>query len=90
MKEKIAIIGLGYVGLPLAVAFAEKYEVVGFDINQGRINEIKSGTDSTLEVSDELLKSVLVESGLGLKCSFDKKSLKYSAFILFLFKKLIA
>ena len=76
MSDKIAIIGLGYVGLPLAVAFAEKYEVIGFDINQGRINEINSGTDSTLEISDDLLQSVLVQSGKGLKCSFDINDIK--------------
>tara|TARA_B100001109_G_C18842247_1_gene465071 strand:+ start:92 stop:1369 length:1278 start_codon:yes stop_codon:yes gene_type:complete len=52
-KSKIAIIGLGYVGLPLAVAFSKKYPVVGFDINGKRINELKSGVDSTLEVSDK-------------------------------------
>jgi UDP-N-acetyl-D-galactosamine dehydrogenase len=57
---KIAIVGLGYVGLPLAVAFAEKFEVVGIDINQTRINELKSGIDTTLEVENDLLQSVLV------------------------------
>ena len=56
---KIAIIGLGYVGLPLAVEFGKKNKVVGFDINQERIDELRSGTDSTLEVSDEVLQSVL-------------------------------
>jgi len=55
--NKIAIIGLGYVGLPLAHAFAEKYDVVGFDINQDRINELNVGHDRTLELTDiELLK----------------------------------
>ncbi len=67
-KDKIAIIGLGYVGLPLAVAFAEKYKVIGFDINQPRIKELNEGHDHTLEVEDELLKSVLngkeAETGL--------------------------
>ncbi|WP_286755068.1 nucleotide sugar dehydrogenase [Roseivirga sp. UBA838] len=68
MNDKIAIIGLGYVGLPLAVAFAEKYKVIGFDINQERIDELNNGKDHTLEVEDELLKSVLssVESPKGL------------------------
>ena len=61
-QPKIAIVGLGYVGLPLAVAFAEKYPVVGLDINTSRIKELRSGTDTTLEVSDELLQSVLVTS----------------------------
>lgn len=59
MSDKIAIIGLGYVGLPLAVAFAEKYKVVGFDINEPRVNELNSGHDHTLEVEDDLLRSVL-------------------------------
>lgn len=63
MSDKIAIIGLGYVGLPLAVAFAEKYQVIGFDINQARINELNAGHDQTLEVEDELLKSVIVNKG---------------------------
>ena len=58
--DKIAIIGLGYVGLPLAVAFAEKYKVVGFDINESRINELNNGHDHTLEVEDKELKSVLL------------------------------
>ncbi|MDC3301463.1 nucleotide sugar dehydrogenase, partial [Flavobacteriaceae bacterium] len=60
-KDKIAIIGLGYVGLPLARLFATKYSVVGFDINKGRVTELMSGTDTTLEVSNEILQSVLVE-----------------------------
>jgi UDP-N-acetyl-D-galactosamine dehydrogenase len=58
-NSKICIIGLGYVGLPLAVAFAEKYPVVGFDINQNRVNELLDGVDSTLEIESEHLKSVL-------------------------------
>jgi UDP-N-acetyl-D-galactosamine dehydrogenase len=53
---KIGIIGLGYVGLPLAVEFGKKFPVLGFDINQGRIAQLQSGHDSTLEVSDEELK----------------------------------
>ena len=60
-KTKIAIIGLGYVGLPLARLFATKYPVVGFDINFTRINELISGKDSTLEVEDEELQSVLID-----------------------------
>ena len=59
--KKIAVIGLGYVGLPLARLFATKYPVVGFDINQKRIAGLRSGTDSTMELSDEILQSVLVE-----------------------------
>ena len=60
-QNRIAIIGLGYVGLPLAVAFAEKYKVFGFDINQPRIDELNNGHDRTLEVEDDLLSSVLVK-----------------------------
>jgi UDP-N-acetyl-D-galactosamine dehydrogenase len=57
-EQKIGVIGLGYVGLPLAVEFGKKYETVGFDINQSRIDELESGVDSTLEVdSEELTKA---------------------------------
>lgn len=55
-NKKLAIIGLGYVGLPLAVEFGKKRAVIGFDINQGRIQELKSGVDNTLEVSPEDLR----------------------------------
>lgn len=58
-KVKICIVGLGYVGLPLAVAFTEKYKVAGIDINIKRIQELHSGTDNTLEVEDGELKSAL-------------------------------
>lgn len=58
---KIAIIGLGYVGLPLAVAFAKQYKVFGFDINQPRIQEIKGGVDHTNEISPQELQEVLTE-----------------------------
>lgn len=58
-NSKIGIIGLGYVGLPLAVAFAEKYPVVGFDINQNRVNELIEGVDNTLEIESNHLQSVL-------------------------------
>ncbi len=57
---KIAVIGLGYVGLPLARLFATKYPVVGFDINQKRIAELQSGVDNTLEIEPELLQAVLL------------------------------
>ncbi len=49
---RLAVIGLGYVGLPLAVEFAKQREVLGFDINQARIDALRSGHDATLEVSD--------------------------------------
>ena len=73
-KNKIAIVGLGYVGLPLASLFATKYPVVGFDINAARIQELQSGKDSTLEVEDHLLLSVLLDKNpsdetIGLFCS---------------------
>ena len=71
-KDKIAIIGLGYVGLPLARLFATKYSVVGFDINTDRISELMSGNDSTLEVDNETLKSVLIgedSDEIGLFCT---------------------
>lgn len=57
MRNKVCVIGLGYVGLPLAVAFAEKMPVVGFDINQERIDELETGYDRTLEIEDKLLSS---------------------------------
>jgi UDP-N-acetyl-D-glucosamine/UDP-N-acetyl-D-galactosamine dehydrogenase len=58
LKKKIAIIGLGYVGLPLAVEFAKKFTVIGYDINPLRIQELTKGHDSTLEIEDHLLLSV--------------------------------
>jgi len=73
-KIKIAIIGLGYVGLPLARLFSTKYPVIGFDINQNRINALMNGIDSTLEVESDLLKAALVEkpsSENGLYCTTD-------------------
>lgn len=73
--KKIAVIGLGYVGLPLARLFATKYPTVGFDINQKRIDELRSGKDLTLEVEDDILEAVLVKDNpleintTGLYCS---------------------
>jgi len=58
-NKKIAIVGLGYVGLPLAVEFGKKKEVVGFDISQGRIDELKDGRDSTLEITPQELKGAI-------------------------------
>jgi UDP-N-acetyl-D-glucosamine/UDP-N-acetyl-D-galactosamine dehydrogenase len=78
-ESKIAIIGLGYVGLPLAVTFAGKYKVVGFDINSERINELNSGYDATLEVENDLLVSVLTHDNsksIGLFLTTDKEALK--------------
>ncbi len=78
-KDKIAVIGLGYVGLPLARLFATKYNVVGFDINQSRIDELNKGKDSTLEVEESVLKSVLKSNSnndIGLICSSNLKDLE--------------
>jgi UDP-N-acetyl-D-galactosamine dehydrogenase len=69
---RIAVIGLGYVGLPLARLFATKYPVVGFDINQSRVSSLKSGTDTTLEIDDAALQNVLVDNNegkVGLYCT---------------------
>ncbi|MGN6640146.1 MAG: nucleotide sugar dehydrogenase [Mucilaginibacter sp.] len=75
---KIAIIGLGYVGLPLAVAYAEKYPVLGFDINKKRIDELRAGVDRTFEVDNEELKKVVRDnlSDKGLFCSNKLEDLK--------------
>jgi UDP-N-acetyl-D-glucosamine/UDP-N-acetyl-D-galactosamine dehydrogenase len=61
--HKIAILGLGYVGLPLAVEFAKKFPVIGFDINSTRVGELRTGLDKTLEVEKNDLKSVLIDNG---------------------------
>ncbi len=82
LKQKIAIIGLGYVGLPLARLFATKYPVVGFDINQDRIDELNEGKDSTLEVENDVLQAVLIndnpfiEDKEGLFCSTNSEDIK--------------
>ena len=78
-KDKIAIIGLGYVGLPLARLFATKYSVVGFDINTDRITELMTGVDSTLEVDNETLQSVLIDENSdsnGLFCTNELNIIK--------------
>jgi UDP-N-acetyl-D-galactosamine dehydrogenase len=71
-KHKIAVIGLGYVGLPLAVEFAKKYSVTGFDINSRRVEELRKGNDQTLEIGQEALLKVLVQKpggSTGLYCT---------------------
>jgi len=78
MEYKIAIMGLGYVGLPLAVAFSKKYKVLGFDINKSRIKELKDGVDSTLEVDNKILSSLK----RNLKFTTDiKKAKNYNIYI---------
>jgi len=72
--KKIAVIGLGYVGLPLARLFATKHSVTGFDINQSRVASLQSGTDTTFEVSDAVLQQVLLQEpsdSIGLYCTTD-------------------
>lgn len=76
---KIAVIGLGYVGLPLARLFATKYSVIGFDINESRVSSLKLGTDTTLEVEDDVLQKVLVENlneDKGLYCTTSINDIK--------------
>lgn len=65
--SKIAVIGLGYVGLPLAVAFAEKFQAIGFDIDPKRVDELQKGFDRTLEVEDKDLQKVLVKNPVALE-----------------------
>ncbi len=83
---KIAVIGLGYVGLPLAIEFGKKYSVLGFDISHARIEELKNGEDHTQEADIESLKSVMEKAkdkkGTGLSFSDDTEMLKdYNHFI---------
>ena len=76
MENKIAIIGLGYVGLPLARLFATKFSVVGFDINQSRIEALNEGIDTTLEVENSLLNEVLLPNNSGEKGLFCSNNLE--------------
>jgi len=71
MSDKIAIIGLGYVGLPLAVEFGQKYETIGFDIAQWRIDELSSGHDRTLEIEDEYLQKTIDNYNLSFTSNID-------------------
>ena len=73
LNSKIAVIGLGYVGLPLAHAFSEKYEVVGFDISKWRIDELSSGYDRTLELSSEQVNEAIKN---GMKFTLDTNDIK--------------
>ena len=68
METKICVIGLGYVGLPLARLFSTKYKTVGFDMNQARVDALMAGHDATLEVSDELLQDAIKN---GFTCTTD-------------------
>ena len=60
-KEKLSLVGLGYVGMPIAVAFSRKIKVVGFDLNAAKIDLYKSGVDPTKEVGDEVIRNTKVE-----------------------------
>ena len=71
---KICVIGLGYVGLPLARLFSTKYETVGFDMNANRCAALMAGHDSTLEVSDELLQDAIRNHGF--KCTSDIEEIR--------------
>lgn len=71
---KIAVIGLGYVGLPLARLFSTKYETVGYDMNQTRVNALMLGHDATLEVDDNLLQEAIKKNGF--KCTTDLEEIK--------------
>ncbi len=77
-NTKIAVIGLGYVGLPLAVEFGKKHYTVGFDINDARVNELNAGHDRTLEIEDENLKATLanVSESASFKCTTNPEDIK--------------
>ncbi|MBR6639023.1 MAG: nucleotide sugar dehydrogenase, partial [Muribaculaceae bacterium] len=70
---KIAVIGLGYVGLPLARLFSTKYTTVGFDMNKARVDALMQGHDATLEVADDLLQSAIAN---GFKCTADVEEIR--------------
>ena len=79
MKEtKICVIGLGYVGLPLARLFSTKFETIGFDMNQARVDALMQGHDATLEVPDELLQEAINKQGF--RCTTDINEIKQCNF----------
>lgn len=89
MEKKIAVIGLGYVGLPLAVEFAKQYPTIGFDINGPRVDELMNGHDRTLEVEGEDLKKVIAsdvvsteKEGKGLYCTTEVGDIESSNFFI--------
>lgn len=77
-STKICVIGLGYVGLPLARLFSTKFKTIGFDLNQTRVDALNSGKDTTLEVSDELLKEAIEKHGF--RCTTNIEEIKESNF----------
>ena len=87
MIKNIAVIGLGYVGLPLAVEFAKKYPTVGLDINPERVQQLQSGEDKTLEIESDVLSGVvqadlksIEQSQSGLFCTTNARDLAESNF----------
>ena len=79
MQEiRICVIGLGYVGLPLARLFSTKFKTIGFDLNQSRVDALNAGKDTTLEVSDELLKEAIEKHGF--RCTTNIEEIKESNF----------
>ena len=72
-EVRICVIGLGYVGLPLARLFSTKYKTIGFDMNQARVNALMKGHDATLEVPDELLQSAIAG---GFKCTAEIEDIR--------------
>ena len=88
MRIKVAIIGLGYVGIPLAVEFAKKYPTIGFDIDKERVKDLMNGFDSTLEISKKNLQSIIdsdissiFKDGKGLCCSTNLNDLRDCNFL---------
>ena len=88
-NPRIAVIGLGYVGLPLAVEFGKKFPTVGFDINTNRVKELQEGHDHTLEVEDDDLRAVIVgnamdieSKGQGLYCTTALGDIESSKFFI--------
>lgn len=77
-STKICVIGLGYVGLPLARLFSTKFKTIGFDLNQTRVDALNSGKDTTLEVSDELLQEAIEKHGF--RCTTNIEEIKESNF----------
>ena len=73
-EEKLSLVGLGYVGMPIAVAFARNVDVVGFDLNKEKIELYKNGIDPTREVGDEVIKNTSVDF------TYDEKKLRESKF----------
>ena len=78
MENKIGIIGLGYVGLPLARLFSTKYKTIGFDINEKRVEMLMKGIDDTLEVSSNLLMKAIED---GMICTSDISKILIATFI---------